>query len=104
MTAFAENPLDLLPDDGPSVYLAIFKAATIRGIFERTFVDRMSVQTSAPTFLAPKSYLAGVKQGDTIQVGASNGPSPGSYTTFTVAEVEDEPPDFNGWTQLLLKV
>lgn len=92
--SFTENPDDLLPLDGPNVVTATYKSATIRGIFEGSFVEQLRVQTSALTFLTSLAYVPAAAQGDTITIGA---------TTYTVVEVHEEPEMFSGWVVLYLK-
>lgn len=93
--AFSESLADFLPDDGPGVVVATYNAASVKGIFERQFIDQFNVQTSAPTFLAAKTDLAAVAQGQSITINA---------VTYTVAQFEHDPVGYPDWTLLLLQV
>jgi hypothetical protein len=61
---------------------AIFNSVTIYGIFERQFLERHGVQTSAPTFLGRKSDLAAVTVGASITINS---------VVYTVREYEHDP-------------
>lgn len=64
-------------------------------IFDRSYLEQMGIQTSAPTALGRKSDWTGVAQGDAVVIRS---------TSYTVAEFHHDPPEMPDMTILLLKV
>ncbi len=90
--AFTEDLSEFL-DSGDFAVDATYDGNTVQVIHEREFLERLGVQTSAPTALGRRSDFAGVAQEDTITIDG---------TDWKVKEFHHDPPGFPDFTLLLL--
>jgi hypothetical protein len=71
---------------------ATWEAATIRGIFDRTYAEAFGIiGGNSPRFICAASDVAGAATGDEITI---------AETVYTIAEIQ---PDGTGLVQLILE-